>query len=161
MAQDPDVAYVVEDGQMQANATETNPPWGLDRIDQRGSTLDNSYTTTPSGVGVHAYVVDTGILPTHTEFAGRATVDDDTAGDGRNGMGCGGHGTHVAGTIGGTTFGVAKSVRLHGIRALDCNGNGFDSDIMAGLEWVIANHASPAIVNMSLGGPAFQEFDDV
>ncbi|HXU81913.1 MAG TPA: S8 family peptidase [Polyangia bacterium] len=158
VAADPDVAYVVEDGAVEYDVTQTNPPWGLDRIGQRTLPLNGQYTSTPTGKGVHVYVVDTGVLPTHEEFVGRASADFDAIQDGRT-FDCMGHGTHVSGTIGGKTYGVAKDVRIHGVRVLDCSGSGADSGVLAGLDWVLVNHVKPAVVNMSLGGPRFAEID--
>jgi len=149
---DPRVARVVQDGYVHANATQSPAPWGLDRIDQRDLPLDNSYSPLVSGASVHAYVVDTGIRVSHQDFAGRASVGVDEIGDGQNGIDCNGHGTHVAGILGGTTFGVAKGVSLVSVRVLDCTGTGTDSQVIAGLDWVTAHAIRPAVVNMSLGG---------
>ncbi len=161
LAQEPDVAYVVEDATARHAAVQTNAPWHLDRVDQRNRPSDGSFTTGGSGRGVNAYVVDTGILANHNEFAGRASIAADYVGDGQKGVDCNGHGTHVAGILAGKTFGVAKEARVHALRVLNCDGSGFISDIMAALEWVAVNHVKPAVVNMSLGGLAFPEFDAV
>jgi subtilisin family serine protease len=161
LARDPDVAYVVEDATARHAAVQTNAPWHLDRVDQRSQPSDGTFTTSGSGRGVNAYVVDTGILANHNEFAGRATIAADYVEDGQKGVDCNGHGTHVSGILAGKTFGVAKEARVHALRVLDCNGSGFISDIMAALEWVAVNHVKPAVVNMSLGGLAFPEFDAV
>jgi hypothetical protein len=161
LAKDPEVAYVVEDAIVHTTLTENNPPWGLDRIGQRNLPGNGVYSSTPTGQGVNVYIVDTGILPTHVEFGGRATADFDDVDDGKNGIDCHGHGTHVAGIVAGQTSGVAKAARVHGVRVLGCDGTGFVSDIMAGLEWVAANAVRPAVVNMSLGGGASEEEDTV
>jgi subtilisin family serine protease len=144
------VAFVEEDGVVTADATQSNPPWGLDRIDQRNRPLNAIYTFNHTGAGVFAYVIDTGIRTAHTQFGGRAANVFDAFGG--NGQDCNGHGTHVSGTIGGSTYGVAKSVNLRGVRVLDCNGSGSTSGVIAGVDFVRTNHSNPAVANMSLGG---------
>jgi aqualysin 1 len=153
LSRDPRVRFVEEDSTMEIVTTQTNPPsWGLDRIDERDLPLSASYTYTATGSGVNAYIIDTGIRITHTQFGGRASVAFDAVGDGRNGIDCNGHGTHVSGTVGGSTFGVAKAVRLFAVRVLSCSGSGSTSGVIAGVDWVTGHHVSPAVANMSLGG---------
>jgi len=151
------VAYVEEDGIVTADATQSNPPWGLDRIDQRSRPLNAIYTFNHTGAGVFAYVIDTGIRTTHTQFGGRAANVFDAFGG--NGQDCNGHGTHVSGTIGGSTYGVAKSVNLRGVRVLNCSGSGTNSGVIAGVDFVRTNHSNPAVANMSLGGGASSALD--
>jgi subtilisin family serine protease len=156
----PAVAYVEQDQKVAATTTQSGATWGIDRIDQRDLPLSGTYTYTPTGAGVTAYIIDTGILVTHTEFGGRASVAYDAVGDGHNGIDCNGHGTHVAGTVGSATYGVAKGVTLKAVRVLGCDGSGTNSGVIAGVDWVRANHATPAVANMSLGGGASTALDD-
>jgi subtilisin family serine protease len=151
------VKLVEEDGVVTADATQSNPPWGLDRIDQRNRPLNAIYTFNWTGAGVRAYVIDTGIRTSHTQFGGRASNVFDAFGG--SGADCNGHGTHVAGTIGGSTYGVAKSSMPRGVRVLDCNGSGSNSGVIAGVDWVRLNHIAPAVANMSLGGGASTALD--
>jgi aqualysin 1 len=162
LSQDSRVKFVEEDSIVEASVMQTNPPWGLDRIGQVNLPLNHTYSYTTTGAGVTAYIIDTGIRITHQEFAGRASVGFDAIGDGRNGIDCNGHGTHVSGTVGGTTFGVAKNVRLVAVRVLDCNGSGSNSGVIAGVNFVTANHqaGTPAVANMSLGGGASTALDN-
>ena len=157
LSQDFRVKYVEEDGIVTLDATQSNPPWGLDRIDQRSRPLNAIYTFNWTGTNVRAYVIDTGIRTTHTQFGTRAQANFDAFGG--NGQDCNGHGTHVAGTIGGSTFGVAKNVLLRGVRVLNCSGSGTNSGVIAGVDWVRLNHVAPAVANMSLGGGASSATD--
>ena len=152
LATDPSVDYVEQDRVMSIAATQSpTPSWGLDRIDQRNLPLDNAYTYPTGGANVTAYVIDSGIRTTHSDFGGRAIWGTNTVGDGIN-TDCNGHGTHVAGTLGGSTYGAAKAVRLVSVKVLGCSGSGPLSRVAAGIDWVTANHTSgPAVANMSLG----------
>jgi subtilisin family serine protease len=147
---DEQVKYVEEDVEVHAAATQTGATGGLDRIDQRSSSLDGIYNYTATGSGVHAYVIDSGIRGTHTDFGGRVVAGFDAFTDGQNGNDCFGHGTHVAGTIGSATYGVAKNVTLHSVRVLNCSGSGTVSGIVAAIDWVTGNHIKPAVANISV-----------
>ncbi|MET3141035.1 UNVERIFIED_ORG: subtilisin family serine protease [Arthrobacter sp. UYEF10] len=155
------VASVEVDAPITVSATQQPAPWGLDRVDQRALPLSGSYSWTSAGAGVSAYVVDTGVLAAHAEFAGRVATGWTAVADGRGTGDCNGHGTHVAGTVAGTTYGVAKAATIVPVRVLDCTGSGFNSDVVAGLDWIAAHHSAgtPAVVNMSLGGAASAAVD--
>ncbi len=153
------VKLVEEDAAVQSVPTQTpgmmrapSNSWGQDRIDQRNLPLDNSFATEGNGAGVTAYILDTGIDYTHSEFGGRATFGYDAIGDGRNGQDCQGHGTHVAGTVAGATYGVARKANLVSVRVLGCDGKGTWSGIIAGIDWIAKNAKQPAVMNGSLGG---------
>ncbi|WNG38700.1 S8 family serine peptidase [Archangium violaceum] len=157
---DPRVAYIEENGIVSVSGTQTSATWGIDRIDQPSLPLNKTYNYNFDGTGVHAYIIDTGMRLTHSQFSGRMGSGFDAITAGGTGADCHGHGTHVAGTVGGTTWGVAKKVTLHPVRVLDCTGYGTDAQVIAGLDWVTANHIKPAVANMSLGGDASQALDD-
>ena len=146
----PAVAYVEEDQTMSLDVTQSGATWGIDRIDQVNRPLSTTFTYTSTASNVTAYVIDTGLRPTHTQFGGRATSVYNSAGGSNDD--CNGHGTHVAGTIGGSTYGVAKAVRLRGVKVLNCAGSGSTSGIIAGIDWVRLNATKPAVANLSLGG---------
>lgn len=148
------VAYVERDQTVRAVTTQTGATWGIDRTDQRALPLSSTYTYTATGAGVTAYVIDTGIRKTHSEFGGRAVHGFDAVTMGLSSDDCNGHGTHVSGTIGGATYGIAKGVRLVAVRVLNCAGIGLNSGVIAGVDWVTGDHAAgaPAVANMSLGG---------
>lgn len=150
LSRDPRVAFVEEDSIAYVSNVQSESDWGLDRIDQRELPLNGAFMYAETGQDVNVYVIDSGIRPTHEEFGGRASVAYDALSDGRNGIDCHGHGTHVAGTIASTTFGVAKNAKIFGVRVLPCSGFGLVSDMIRGINWVTANHQSPAIVNMSI-----------
>ncbi|NBB91666.1 MAG: S8 family serine peptidase [Gammaproteobacteria bacterium] len=154
------VAYVEEDGIVSIRATQNNATWGLDRVDQRDRPLDGSYTYNTTASNVHAYVIDTGVLGSHNEFSGRMGNGYTAINDGRGWTDCNGHGTHVAGTVAGSTYGVAKGATVHAVRVLGCNGSGTNSGVIAGMDWVAANAQFPAVANMSLGGGASTSTDN-
>ncbi|MEO5883904.1 MAG: S8 family peptidase [Candidatus Limnocylindrales bacterium] len=153
---DRSVANVVPDGIATIDETQTGATWGLDRIDQRKLPLSTTFTYTNTGAGVTAYVIDTGIRLSHAEFGGRARSGWDFVDNDPVAIDCNGHGTHVAGTVGGSTYGVAKGVDLVAVRVLDCAGSGLWSGVIAGIDFVTAEHqpGEPAVANMSLGGGA-------
>lgn len=164
IARDPRVRYIEQDQPVHAIVTQTPATWGIDRIDQRALPLSNSYTYNADGTGVTVYIIDTGIRFDHTEFGGRAVAGVDEVTPGGTAADCNGHGTHVAGTVGGTTYGVAKKVKLVAVRVLDCSGSGTFAGVTAGVDWVTgqkqANPTVPMAANMSLGGGATQALDD-
>ena len=146
-----DVLLVEKDAPMQANVTQLNAPsWGLRRIDDRFLPNDANYTYNKSGAGVHVYIIDTGIRPTHVDFAGRVLAGFSVIAGGV--IDCNGHGTHVAGTAAGRTFGVSKNAWIHPVRVLNCAGSGTTAGVIAGVNWVRANRIQPAVANLSLGG---------
>ena len=156
------VAYVEQDQIVHIVTVQSNPPsWGLDRIDQRPLPLNSSYTYDQTGTGVDAYIIDCGILLTHTDFGGRAVTGVDEITPGGTATDGNGHGTHVAGTVGGSSYGVAKGVKLIAVRVLDNNGSGTTSGVIAGIDWVTNDHTTrPAVANMSLGGGVSTALDD-
>ncbi|GGK81146.1 S8 family peptidase [Mangrovihabitans endophyticus] len=152
VAADPAVAAVEPDQRVRIETVQRGATWNLDRIDQRSRALSRSYTPTDDGSAVHAYVIDTGIRIGHDEFQGRASYGYDFAGHDSAAADCNGHGTHVAATLGGRRYGVAKQVRLVAVRVLDCAGEGYLSDVLDGVDWVTRHAIKPAVANMSLGG---------
>lgn len=159
LAKNPNIEFVEENAEVQLTAVQSPVTWGLDRIDQRDLPLDNSYTYDNEGNGVHAYIVDTGIRSDHVEFEGRV---DSQYFDyfGAGGVDCNGHGTHVAGTVGSKTYGVAKQVTLHNVRVLDCLGNGTFHSVITGLDWVVDNRIMPAVINVSIQGSESSAVDE-
>jgi len=158
---DPRVKYVVQDGIVRINGTQTpTSSWGLDRIDQRGLPLNSVFTYGVNGSGVRVYGIDTGIRRTHTDFGGRAFPGFDAIGDGFGTNDCNGHGTHTAATAVGAKYGVAKGATVVAVRVLNCGGSGYWSGVIAGVDWVTQNAVKPAVAIMSLGGGAYQPLDD-
>ncbi|MFL9510834.1 S8 family peptidase [Acinetobacter baumannii] len=160
MKKNPQVLSVESDTIVNIDATtQSNPDWGLDRIDQKALPLNSAYSYLQTGSGTTAYIVDTGILSSHQEFSGRVLSGYTAISDGNGTTDCNGHGTHVAGIVGGTTYGVAKNVNLVPIRILGCDGSGASSNVIAGLDWILKNGKKPAVVNMSLGGATSSSLD--
>jgi subtilisin family serine protease len=161
LQRNPRVARIERDGIVTIDGTQTpTPSWGLDRIDQHNLPLNNSYTYPNDGSGVTAYIIDTGIRFDHVEFGGRATTGYDAVTSGGTAADCNGHGTHVAGTVGGATYGVAKGISLVAVRVLGCSGSGTTAGVIAGIDWVTGHHPAKAVANMSLGGGASATLDD-
>ncbi|MCP2255029.1 Serine protease, subtilisin family [Prauserella aidingensis] len=161
IAADPAVDYVEQVQTMHTAADQANPPsWGLDRIDQPDLPLDDNYSSPNDGDGVTAYIIDTGILTSHEDFGGRASHGYDAVDGDNDATDCNGHGTHVAGTVGGTDYGVAKNVDLVGVRVLNCQGSGTNAGVIAGIDWVTENSSGPSVANMSLGGGASAAIDE-
>jgi subtilisin family serine protease len=162
LQRDPRIASVEEDVPVSIDTTQSSATWGIDRIDQRNLPLSGTFTYAATGAGVKAYIIDTGIRFTHTQFGGRAIRGVDEVTSGGSASDCNGHGTHVAGTVGGSTYGVAKGVTLVAVRVLNCSGSGTTSGVIAGVDWVTGNHAAGqlAVANMSLGGGASTALDN-
>jgi subtilisin family serine protease len=158
LAANSEVAYVEQNQEIKLSATQNNATWGLDRIDQRARPLSTTYTYPVTASNVTAYIIDTGILYSHSQFGGRARAGYDAVGSGA--VDCNGHGTHVAGTVGGSTYGVAKAVKLVGVRVLSCSGSGTTAGVIAGVNWVTQNAVKPAVANMSLGGGVSTALDN-
>ena len=154
------VKYIEADRMAQGSYVQSSAVWGLDRIDQRFLPLNSSFTYARTGLGVRIYVLDSGIRRTHQQFGGRALAGADFVKDGRGTSDCNGHGTHVAGTAGGSTYGVAKQATLVPVRVLGCDNKGSWSRIIAGIDWVTANARKPAVANMSLGGSGSRAVDE-
>ncbi|MFI6587784.1 S8 family peptidase [Embleya sp. NPDC050493] len=153
VAADPRVAFVEQDGVEEITDTQSDPPsWGLDRVDQAKLPLDRSYTYPNGAANVTAYVIDTGIRVSHRQFEGRASVGFDAVGDGNNGLDCNGHGTHVAGILGGRDYGIAKQVKMVAVRVIGCANTGSTSQLIQGVDWVTAHATKPAVANVSIRG---------
>lgn len=148
------VEFVQQDHLVTTSDTQTGATWGIDRIDQRDRPLSGTYEYSATGLGVRAYIIDTGLNGSHGEFTGRTATGYTAINDGNGTTDCNGHGTHVSGTVAGTTYGVAKKATVIPVRVLDCQGSGSNSGVVAGMDWVAGQSAGPKVANMSLGGPA-------
>jgi len=160
LSKDSRVAFIEADQKVSIGATQNNATWGLDRIDQSNLPLNSTYNYDADGTGVNAYIVDTGVRISHNDFGGRGNSGYTAVNDGNGTNDCNGHGTHVAGTVGSNTYGVAKNVEIYAVRVLGCDGSGSNSGVIAGIDWVTANHVKPAVANMSLGGGASTATDN-
>jgi subtilisin family serine protease len=160
LRQDPRVESVTPDQPTATSDIQTSPPWGLDRLDQRGATVDGAYSYDATGTGVTVYVVDSGVRMSHRDFGGRATSGYDFVDADADASDCNGHGTHVAGTIGGTQHGVAKQVRLVSLRVFGCDGSGYMTDTIAAFDWAVAHRQGPSVINYSGGGGAYAAMDE-
>jgi subtilisin family serine protease len=160
LSHNPNVEFIEADQEITLDATQSSATWGLDRIDQRRLPLNGTYTYNATGSGVTAYIIDTGIRISHNQFGGRASYGYDFVSNDSTASDCNGHGTHVAGTVGGSTYGVAKAVSLVAVRVLNCSGSGTTSGVIAGINWVTSKHTTgKAVANMSLGGSASSSLD--
>ena len=162
LKKDPKVLFVELDAEVTTFETQLGATWGLDRIDQRYLPLSTSFNYSTTGAGVRVYIVDTGVRATHTEFNGRVSDGFSAISDGNGTNDCNGHGTHVTGTVAGSTYGVAKTATIVPVRVLNCQGSGTTSGVISGLDWVVANFTAapgPSVVNMSLGGAASTALD--
>lgn len=167
LRKNPHIKAIEVDAIVTASGSQDGATWGLDRIDQAALPLNSTYSWSTDGsyssgtARVAAYIIDTGILGTHVEFTGRMGTGFSAIKDRNGTKDCNGHGTHVAGTVGGTTWGVAKGVQLIPVRVLDCRGSGTSSGVVSGIDWAIKNHAAgvPAVANLSLGGGVSSAID--
>ena len=160
LVNDPNILFITEDEVVSINAVQNNPTWSLDRIDQRGLPLDNSYSYNTLASNVSAYIIDTGVFVGHPEFEGRAFSGPDFIDNDNDSDDCHGHGTHVAGTVASSTYGVAKQANIYGVRVMSCVGSGSISGIISGIDWVAQNHVKPAVANISIGSSVNSTFNN-